>query len=361
LSFFFTDAQGLDSETRTLKIPANGQIVGFLNEPLFASPQDFQGTMTFYASAPIGVLAVRGSISGGMFLMPQIPVADIGSRATGTVIVPFFWAGNAAVTEMILVNPTDSTLSGTFSFVSAGSPGPVGLSPSPSSSGNFIYDYAIPPRSSVHYTATLPDPNRAGFVQVVPNSGTAAPLAFNIVDFQNQGIAQAQTTVFGQSPATAFSLLVQTDQCCGSAISNTTSTTVSLANPSGSPIVVTAMGRSVATITVPERGQVFFSASDITGGRAWAVRFTSNSPFCIAGLQEFQLVPHGAITGPFGVEPIPDGTSASPLLVLPHLVEGLYSSTIYAFKNSEIQSSTAELEFFSQEGAPADIADLGRR
>jgi hypothetical protein len=309
-----------------------------------------------------------------MFLMPQIPVADLGSGATGTMIVPIFWAGDiaadfAVATETILVNPTDSTLSGTFSFISAGStvlPGtptvPVVVSAGPSISGNSTYDYAIPPRSSVRYTATLRGPYLAGSVHVVPNSGTAAPLAFNILAFQRQGVAQVHTTVFGQSPTTAFSVPVRNERCCGIFPVITTQTYTSLANPSGSPIVVNAIasGRTFATITVPARGQVLFSNSDLPDSSV-AVRFTSSSPFCIAGLQYLQIPRGGPITGPFGVEPIPDSTTPSPLLVLPHLVEGPYTSSIYAFKNSDIQSSTAELEFFSQEGAAADIGGLDRQ
>jgi hypothetical protein len=188
-------------------------------------------------------------------------------------------------------------------------------------------------------------------------------MAFNILAFQRQGVAQVQTTVFGQSPAPAFSVPVRNGRCCGIFPVVTTETYTSLANPSGSPIVVNAIasGRSIATITVPARGQIIFSPSDLLPDSSLAVRFTSSNPFCIAGLQDLQIPRGGTITGPFGVEAIPDSTGPSPLLVLPHLVLGPYSSSIYAFKNSDIQSSTDELEFFSQEGEPADIAGLGRQ
>src|SRR5262249_146795 len=92
LSFFFTDESGRDFGMGSTVIPANGPIARFVTEEPFNGPTQLQGTLTYNASVPLAVLAVRGFVNEeGDFVMPQIPTADFGARAT--TIVPQFTDG----------------------------------------------------------------------------------------------------------------------------------------------------------------------------------------------------------------------------------------------------------------------------
>jgi hypothetical protein len=238
LSFYFTDANGNDFGNGTATIRAHGQIARFLTEEPFTGPLDFRGTFTFNASAPITAMALRGYVNEtGLFLMPQVPVAEIGAGPTTTSIVPYFaggrvgsencvgptseftlpfaacsFIGGVISTELVLVNPTDVAIAGTFSYMGA-SPIDVIINGQTAST----FSYSIPRHSSQHFQSAIGSaPARQGWIQITAPAGPQLPFAFAITSSTLNGITRYQTTVPGQSPSNAFRIVVRDALCCGS-------------------------------------------------------------------------------------------------------------------------------------------------
>src|SRR5262249_54265398 len=135
LSFYFTDASGRDFNSGTTTIPPNGQIARFLNEPPFNAESLMSATMTFSSDIPIGAIALRGYTNErSEFLMTTLPVIELASRPSSTLIFPQFAVGAGWSTQILLINPGETTLTGT-----------VFLRSSDVSYSNF--DYSLPARS----------------------------------------------------------------------------------------------------------------------------------------------------------------------------------------------------------------------
>src|SRR5262249_32582042 len=105
----------------------------FFSEPPFAPPANVDvstvRSLTFSASLSLAAAAVSTFINEQSdFLMAPLPIADVGISETSPLIFPYYATGGGWQTEIRLVNPTDSPLSGVAQFYeSANALGPKGL------------------------------------------------------------------------------------------------------------------------------------------------------------------------------------------------------------------------------------------
>jgi hypothetical protein len=127
VSFYFTPgSQFCDCPaglSGTFTLPAHSQIARWINQdPFGASFTPAVGTMTFSSNVPIGVIALRGRTNQRReFLMTTLPVADLNETpSTEVVFFPHYADGGGWTTEVILINPTDTTISGTVQFLGPG-------------------------------------------------------------------------------------------------------------------------------------------------------------------------------------------------------------------------------------------------
>ena len=160
ISFYFTDTSGTSFSNGSFELDAHQQTAKFLDQQPFNGGSTVLGTFTFESSVPIAVIALRGFTNeAGEFLMTTLPVAPLSSSSEETVYIPHFAAGGGWVTQVILVNPTDSTITGTVGFLGSGSDttaaSPVILTLDDGSTGS-NFDYSIPPRSSQRFTTSNP-------------------------------------------------------------------------------------------------------------------------------------------------------------------------------------------------------------
>src|SRR5262249_47285261 len=122
VSFYFTGATSLNPGPGTIVIGANSQIAAFLNQTPFGVTAPFAGTFSFTASAPVFVTALRGFTNERAdFLITTLPVSSLGSPANETLYFPHFADGGGWTTQVVLVNPTDTLISGNASFFDQGS------------------------------------------------------------------------------------------------------------------------------------------------------------------------------------------------------------------------------------------------
>jgi hypothetical protein len=375
VTFFFTDASGTDFGRGSFSLLPQEQMARFITEAPFSAPGGFRGTLTYMASLPIALIAVRGLINeSGGFLMPEVPVAEFGSAAT--TIVPDFIDGTDLIriasdpprtfTELILVNVTDSTLTGSFTFYGSSTDATTPAQPvAVTINGQTMttFRYTIPPRSSRRFV-TAGNSMQEGSIHVQPDaSSPPAPQAFSILNSLGPVTAPTaiQTTITGQAPGTAFRLPVQCPFRLGILMTCSSRTAIKITNPASIAASVSfdSPGLNVSsTITVPAHGHttVFPEAlnpalqSTLYLG---TIRVSSSSPISVVGLQIYSRF------NSYAAIPAFDELNA-PAPLFPHLaLNGGYGVVLQLIKTFDTQPSMATIHFFSRSGSELDPKTIG--
>ena len=372
IDFYFTDTTGTRFPSGSFELPAYEQIAKFLNqEPFNETLPDGSpvlGTFTFESSVPIAVIAIRGlSNEADEFLMTTLPVAPLSPASEETVYIPHFAAGGGWVTQVILVNPTDSTITGTVGFLGPGSDtiaaSPVVLTLDDGSTGS-NFDYSIHPRSSQRFTTSNPfGALNSGSVRATPNSGNAAPSGLIIFSYAPAGKTLSESGVPALPKGSGFRVYVEASQVgsinTGLAITNTadTSNTVTLE--------VTRLDGSLAvapaTLALPPSGQVarflndIFSLPDNFFG---VLRVTSTADVAIVALR-LRVNAKGEIkvTTLAPSNEMDPATSAETFF--PHIADsGGWSTQFILFSGAAGQASSGTLTFIDASGQPLDLSVL---
>ena len=299
IRFYFTDSQGVNFGNGSFELGAHQQTAQFLDQPPFNGGSSILGTLTFTSSVPIAVIALRGLTNeAGEVLMTTLPVAPLSSTASDTVYISHFADGGGWVTQVILVNPTDRTITGTATFLGQGSDtapaSPVTLALDDGRTGSG-FDYSIPPRSTQRLTtANPPGGLTVGSVRVTPDSGNAAPSGFVVFSFASGGKTLSEAGVPALPKGSAFRVYVESSGMpeqagsirSGLAITNvadrSNTVTLEVTNLDGSLAV------PPATLSLPPSGQVarfvdqIFSLPDNFAG---VLRLTSTGEVAIVGLR----------------------------------------------------------------------------
>ena len=366
IDFYFTDTDGTSFSYGTVQLDAHQQTAKFLDQPPFNSGSPVRGTFTFESSVPIAVIALRGFTNeAGEFLMTTLPVAPLSSASEETVYIPHFAAGGGWVTQVILVNPTDSTITGTVGFLGPGSDtaaaSPVILTLDDGSTGS-NFDYSIPPRSSQRFTTSNPfGALNSGSVRATPNSGNAAPSGLVVFSYAPAGKTLSESGVPALPKGSAFRVYVEASQVgsinTGLAITNTadTSNTVTLE--------VTHLDGSLAvapaTLALPPSGQVarflnqIFSLPDNFSG---VLRVTSTADVAIVALR-LRVNANGEIKVTTLAPSNERDPSVSEDRFFTHLADsGGWSTQFILFSGTAGQASSGTLTFIDASGQPLDLS-----
>ena len=366
IDFYFTDTDGTSFSYGTVQLDAHQQTAKFLDQPPFNSGSPVRGTFTFESSVPIAVIALRGFTNeAGEFLMTTLPVAPLSPASEETVYIPHFAAGGGWVTQVILVNPTDSMITGTVGFLGPGD-GPTAASPviltlDDGSTGS-DFDYSIPPRSSQRFTTSNPfGALNSGSVRATPNSGNAAPSGLVVFSYAPAGKTLSESGVPALPKGSAFRVYVEASQVgsinTGLAITNTadTSNTVTLevTHLDGSLAV------SPATLALPPSGQVarflnqIFSLPDNFSG---VLRVTSTADVAIVALR-LRVNANGEIKVTTLAPSNEREPSTSEDRFFTHLADsGGWSTQFILFSGTAGQASSGTLTFIDASGQPLDLS-----
>jgi hypothetical protein len=355
LTFYFTDQNGQTTGNGSSVIPANSQTSSFLNEAPYNAGTSFTGTFTFTASSPVAVIALRGFTNErSEFLITTLPVADLSAPATnGAILFPHSADGAGWTTQMLLVNPTDAPMSGSIQFASAAA-----------------QNYSIPGKSSVSVaTSGLSTTVVTGAVRVVPSAGSNAPSGIGVFSLKSGGITVMQTGVPALRISNAFRLYAEQSGTPGQI--GSIQTGLAVANPSATPVNVlfevnTLNGASTnltGTITVPANGQAAMFLNQVPGLSTLfnpfrgVLRVSTTAPggISVVGLRgrynerrDFLI----ATTQPT-IEADPPATSA---LFFPHFADGGgFTTQFILFNGSVDQSSSGNLQFYTQSGQPLSL------
>jgi len=163
------------------------QISRWLDDAPFLAGRDVQGTISFTSTVPVSVTGLRWTYTGGSFLMMNIPVVDLSvSPNQGNQVGPLFAAGYGRRSELILVNPTGTTLTGTVQFMD-----PDGVAVLVTSDSGYMWtaNYYLQPNGSQKFVvADAPGGFAYGSVRVLPDGGGTAPSASLIHSNAQDGI-----------------------------------------------------------------------------------------------------------------------------------------------------------------------------
>ena len=369
IQFYFTDTSGTRFADGSVELGAHQQTAKFLDQEPFNSGSSVLGTFTFTSSVPVAVVALRGFTNeAGEFLMTTLPVAPLSSTSSDTVYFPHFADGNGWATQLILVNPTDRTITGTVAFLGQGS-GAVAASPVVLAldDGSTVsdFDYSIPPRSVQKFTTSNPTGRLAvGSVRATPSSGNAAPSGLVVFSYAQDGKTVSEAGVPALPKGTAFRAYVEasgTPEQAGSirsglAITNTASTSNTVT------LEVTRLDGSLAvapsTLSLPPSGQVarfldqVFSLPDNFSG---VLRVTSTTEVAMVALR-LRVNERGELkmttTSPSNeMDP-----STSQDRFFAHLADsGGWSTQFILFSGTAGQTSSGTLSFIDTAGEPWDL------
>jgi hypothetical protein len=213
VSFFFTDSEGNDLGAGITTIVANHQLAKFLNEPPYNRAAPFLGTFSFTSNVPVGVIALRGFTNErDEFLTSTLPVIDTDATpGSGPQVVPHYADGGGWTTQILLVNPTSTAVTGNLQFVNPdGTPASVTVAGVSSAS----VPYSVSPRSSEKISTTgITESTIIGSVHVVPTSGVA-PTPFAIFAYRPAGITVSEAGVTVTS-GTAFRMYAESSRISG--------------------------------------------------------------------------------------------------------------------------------------------------
>ena len=369
INFHFTDSAGNDFASGSTTIAANQQLAKFLNEDPYNGGASVQGTFSFSSNVPVSVVALRGFTNErGDFLITTLPLSDLSAApSTSTSFLSHFADGLGWTTQIVLVNPTDSILTGSVQFFGTGTASaagtPITLTANGQSASSF--SYTIPRQSSFKLVTAGGGPlTTTGSVRVVPQG--VAPSSLVVFSYKPAGITVSEAGVPGIL-GSAFRMYVETT--AGGASIGTIQSGVAIANTASTAATVTleltgldgASAASPVLITVPGNGQIarfvhelfptlalpFKGVLRISGG--------ASSGMSITGLRARYNE-----RGDFLITTTPPSNEGNALtsaeLLFPHLVNGGgWTTQFILFSGSAGQSSNGNLRFFKQDGTAFNL------
>jgi len=370
ITFYFTDVNGVNFGNGTFTLGANQQTAKFLDQDPFDPGTTVLGTFTFTSSVPISVVALRGFTNERTdFLISTLPIVPISSSSTSTIYFPHFADGGGWATQVVLVNPTESTITGNIEFLDQGSgttaATPVALTMDDSSVGS-TFHYHISPRSAQRFTTSNPAGGTSvGSVRATPDIGSTSPSGVGIFSFISGGVTVSEAGVLALPEASAFRVYVEASGTPGAidsvrsglAITDTSGTTNSVTLEL-TDLDGTTVG-AAEVLSIPPSGQVakflneFFT---LPGSFAGILRVTSTADVAILGLRartnqrgDFMITttpPTNEVAAPTSVD-----------TYFPHLADsGGWSTQVVLFSGTAGQASSGTLSFIDQTGLPLDLS-----
>jgi hypothetical protein len=369
VSFYFTNANGNNTAANNFTIGAGAQIARFLNEFPF-NMNNFVGTFTFTASAPLGVISLRGvTNSRSEFLITTQTIAPLTTASSSPLVMAHFADGGGWTTHVVLVNSTDQLIAGTVQFFGEGSASVAGTPVTLAVNGQagVSFNYAIPARAAVKLeTSGIGTATQVGSVRVTPASGSNSPSGFTIFSLTQNGTLTTQASIAGEAPSSAFRLYVETSGTAGA--TGSIQSGLAMTNTSSAAATVTVELYTMTgvytgfteTLTIPGTGHIakfvheIFPALPLPFSGILRIR-ANQSPITVVGLRTRYNE-----RAEFLITTTPASNEASASLasdaIFPHIVVmGGYTTQFVLFSGSQSQPGLGILNFYSQVGQSMNV------
>lgn len=203
-------SSGLETQ---LSIPAGGQLARFIQE-LFSAQSigsNFRGTAAVTSDLPIAVTALRGTTNeAGVFLIASVPLSVGAPPPSAITVFPQVAAGGGYSTELILINPSATRITGTLDFSSS-------FTTDRGQASRFTYDIAAGGQWQIRALNAGPQ-TQIGYAAVVPDANMNRSVGSAIFSLTADGVLRFQATVPAQTGVTRAAMLAT--QSSGIAIAN---------------------------------------------------------------------------------------------------------------------------------------------
>jgi hypothetical protein len=321
------------------------------------------------------VIALRGFTNErSEFLITTLPVTSLASPLEQTTVLPQLADGGGWSTQIVLVNPTDNTMTGTIAFFGQGNASTAAEAMELTVDGQTAstFTYSIPARSSwVGKTAGVSSTIRVGSAHVTTSGTDGVPSGVAIFSFKRAAVVVTESGVPAISPGSTFRLFAESSGNFDAQETGSLQTGLAIANLSDNPtavsVVLTTLTGSPlagpASVMVPGNGQVAMFLNQVPGFSALPPRFqgvvriltTSANAISVVGLRgrynerrDFLLATTPAIN-----ENLVNGDQT----LFPYIAEGGgYTTQFILLSPSGGSSSSGWLRFYSQTGAPLNLS-----
>jgi hypothetical protein len=331
-----------------LQLPPRSQRSLFVHELFTGLSMDFSGVLQLTSNVPIGLVALRGTLNQrNEFIITTVPLSA-GSTTGDIRAFPQIADGSGYATELILLNPTTTTISGAleFSFAAATDRGTATR-----------FSYEIPAGAAWKLrTAGLRPEVQVGFATLIPAAGQEVPVATAILkqsfgtnlNFE-AGVPAAQAftrgVMFGVNDPAHRSVLALVNRGATAATIRLTAYRTNGSIPVPARTISLASNQHLA-------GFLDEVIPDLPGDFEGKVILESTAPIFMITMRT--LVNQ---SGAFLMTAMPlidlDQSPLSAVSYFPQLVDGGNFSTEYLLINSD--PATAHLQFFGLDGQPLAV------
>jgi hypothetical protein len=280
IDFMVTSDTGQVISNGRLDVAAGAQIARFLSEAPFNIQSLKAGTLRLASAVPVSMLALRGHTNErSEFLLSTLSVSEPAALAE-PIYCAHFADGEGWMTQINLVNPAGSSISGTVEFV----PGER-------------FTYTLAPYSAGRYQTKGTGSVRTGFVRVIPDVGSIVASATALFSYRRDGITVTEASVHGAPPKTSQSVIVAGSGGFSVQAADAVMSGIGVANPSATAAsvqvsLVTLAGGVVgsATLEIPANGQRSLFLDQLFGGNVTqpfegTLRLASSAAVAVTGLR----------------------------------------------------------------------------
>jgi hypothetical protein len=377
LNFFLTDRTGAQSNFGGITIPAKSSFAQPVTAAPFFLPANAAGTLAFSTTAPVAALAFRTiTESNSSILLSYLPLINPFETETRITTIPQYTSDLTWGSGFMLVNNTDTQMSGVIRFYSTGGDQ---TDPSLSSTpvevtldrGNFTeVPYNLAPQASDSFNTNGVETTIAGYAQVIPDAGTFTPFVSNLLTYAANGVGSMHAIVEAQVPANDFRLYTEYSGDFEHSENRTIVTSFSLSNPSNTPTDVTLTlvrmdGTSTGlstTFTLAAQGHISNFVHRLAGFSSMPNPFQgvmlvhATGPGVVAlGMRE-RLSENGSLVGTT-TGPIKENPGSGTTVIFPHVLDGGgYGTRFILLADSSGTGTSATLNFANENGDPVPLA-----
>ena len=372
INFYFTDEKGSKLYSGATDVAAGGLVTAFLNQPPFSPSSQSEinlasaRTFTFSSSAPVGVTAIRGfNNERSDFLFATVPVVALSATESSPLVFAHYADGGGWRTQVELVNPTDSVLSGTVAFFganfSAGTSSRVPRETVP---------YSVAPRSAVNIQPSKTSSDvRTGWIRVTPSSGTPSPSGAVVFSYEADGITTTGTAVAAVPPTSSSRLFVEASGNFDNGQPESVQTAFAIANPSEAPATVYFRllgldGKTIGdqtSLTIPPYEQVAMFLDQLPGAQGISGEFQGFIQITGSSVSVLSIRGRYNERGDFLITSTPtiseSSASLSTKTLFPYLADGGgFTTEFLLFNRAASQESTGTVNFTDPSGSTLTLA-----
>ncbi|MFH1574289.1 MAG: hypothetical protein ABIG68_09915, partial [Acidobacteriota bacterium] len=359
VSFELRDLAGKLVSTATITVPSGGQTARFVGElfPGYSFPASFKGSLTMASPSPIAVTALRTILNeAGEFIITTQSVSDLDAPAPAeTLYLPQVVWGGGYSTEMLLVNPGNSTLTGNLRFrAQDGRAATVGI---PGAADGEI-SYRLEANATQILSAESESADaQSCYVVLTPAAGQSAPIAFAVFTFRQGGRIVTATGVPAATTAAQVRFFVDRthDHDAGVAIVNPADKDAALTLRAFRLDGIAEEGPSSLSLSAGHQRALFASEliPSLPGDFRGTIEISSETALATVALRA--TYGNRFLLATLTVEA--DGhAQARRVLYFPHLADGGGFSSEFILLNLGKGASTPRLSFFTREGKPLRLA-----